>query len=107
MEHHTSEELSRVLDDLAHWVAARLDAGDDAAAWLATQALESWATPSPAAAVDGDADADRAEPRPPSPVIGRRFDLAHRDLLFGWSSSPMTSRALADNRRIGAALATV
>ena len=57
------------LDTLAHEVADALDCGDDDTAWTITQAVERMAS----LADDG--------PRPPSPVIGRRFARAHGRLL--------------------------
>lgn len=54
------------LDGLAAWTAARLEVGDVETAWALTRALEE-SVGAPAA----------DEPRPPSPVIGRRFAAAH------------------------------
>jgi hypothetical protein len=57
---------ARGLDSLAHWVAERLERGDLEAAWSVTRALEVL-----------DATTQVEEPRPPGPVIGRRFAAAH------------------------------
>jgi hypothetical protein len=57
------------LDDLAHWVATALDNGDDPLAWKITRCFEE------AAGIVDTVD------QPPSPVIGRRFARAHRQVL--------------------------
>lgn len=58
-----------LLDALAEVVATALDEGDDDRAWTVTCALEELS----------GTGADSG--RPPSPVIGRRFAMAHRRLL--------------------------
>jgi hypothetical protein len=68
--------LARGLDALAHWVAERLELGELEAAWSATRALEALGAPTEA-----------GEPRPPAPVIGRRFAAAHAAHL-GQAPSP-------------------
>jgi hypothetical protein len=57
---------ARALDALAHWVAEQLELGELEAAWSATRALEALGT-----------SRQSGEPRPPAPVIGRRFAAAH------------------------------
>lgn len=63
-------DVREQLDRLATWVADRLERGDDAAAWTVTVAAE---------ALGGRTAA--GDPRPATPVIGRRFATAHRQLL--------------------------
>ena len=72
------------LDALAQAVAAALDAGDEARAWALTRWLEA------AAGLRPD---DR---QPPSPVIGRRFARAHRDLLVRGRVTPAAGSSNAE-----------
>lgn len=77
-------DVREQLDRLASWVAERLDHGDDATAWDVTVATE---------LASGRAPGDG--PRPPAPVIGRRFAAAHRRLLAAATRPPRADRAAA------------
>lgn len=76
----------QVLDALAHVVAAALDDGDEDRAWALTRALE--------AAVGACAEVEQ----PSSPVIGRRFAMAHRRLLARASTAGGASAAPTGER---------
>ena len=77
-------DVREQLDRLASWVADRLEHGDDATAWDVTVATEVASGRTP-----GDG------PRPPAPVIGRRFAAAHRRLLTAAARPPQAGRATA------------
>jgi hypothetical protein len=77
-------DVREQLDRLATWVADRLDRGDDDAAWAVTVAAE---------ALRGRTAA--GDPRPASPVIGRRFAAAHRQLLDQAGRPSCSARAAA------------
>ena len=64
------QALAAHLDALSTRVAALIDLGDDTAAWGVTEVLEAHA-----GTMVGGGE------QPPSPVIGRRFAMAHRVLL--------------------------
>lgn len=76
-----------LLDALADVVAAALDEGDDDRAWAVTCALEE---------LSGTV-ADSG--RPPSPVIGRRFAMAHRRLLTAVPSAGAPAPRASGGRR--------
>lgn len=78
---------SEVLDALADLVATALDAGDEDRAWALTRTLEAMS------GTGGGAD------RPPSPVIGRRFAVAHRRLLARASGAHGPSTGPSGGRR--------
>ena len=78
----TTGDVREQLDRLASWVADRLERGDDAAAWAVTVAAE---------ALGGRGGA--ADPRPSTPVIGRRFAAAHRRLLAAGEPAAPARRA--------------
>lgn len=77
-------DVREQLDRLATWVADRLDHGDEAAAWTVTVAAEALG----GRTATGDA-------RPASPVIGRRFAAAHRQLLVQARRPSLGARAAA------------